>query len=550
MVNKKKSTRPVFVIGHKNPDTDSICSAISCAYLKNQLSDAPHYPRRAGEINRETQFVLDHFGVEVPELLTDVRPQIKDIDIRMTPGIDSHMSMRDAWEYMRDNTIDTLCITDKENSLLGLIAVKDIADAYLDLFDTSILGKAHTSYKNLLNTLEGKMLVGDPEGHIRQGRIHVGTSPETMINLIQPGDIVLVTNRYEAQMIAVDLGAACVIVCVDAEVPQRILDRAEATGTTIITTPYDTYAASRIVSMAAPVKHFMIKEKLLTFDLDLPVDDAMKVMASVRHRYFPILDNEGRYVGVISRRNLLGMHRKRLILVDHNEKSQAVDGFQEARIMEIIDHHRIGSMETGGTVFFRNEPVGCTATILYKMFRENNVEIPPHIAGLLMSAILSDTLKFRSPTCTAYDSRACQELAKIAGENINEYAEQMFAASDDLTGRTAKDLLFSDFKIFEFGGQSFGAGQGLFMSKGSCQTAEEMVSAYLPEALESKGLPLIIYMLTNMQEQGTTLLYAGKGADSLIAEAFGTEAKDGRAYVPGMVSRKKQLIPPLQQLLG
>ena len=216
----EKKPRPVFVIGHKNPDTDSICSAISYAWLKNQISDTEHLPKRAGNISRETQFVLDHFGVEAPELLTDVRPQIRDIDIRKAPGFDGHMSMREAWEYMRDNVLDTLCVTTENGSLEGLIAVKDIADAYLDLFDTAILGKAHTSYQNLLNTLEGKMLVGDPMGHIHKGRVHVGTSPETMISLISEGDIVLVTNRYEAQMIAIDLGASCMIVCVDSEVPE------------------------------------------------------------------------------------------------------------------------------------------------------------------------------------------------------------------------------------------------------------------------------------------------------------------------------------------
>ena len=517
----EKKPRPVFVIGHKNPDTDSICSAISYAWLKNQISDTEHLPKRAGNISRETQFVLDHFGVEAPELLTDVRPQIRDIDIRKAPGFDGHMSMREAWEYMRDNVLDTLCVTTENGSLEGLIAVKDIADAYLDLFDTAILGKAHTSYH-----------------------------PETMISLISEGDIVLVTNRYEAQMIAIDLGASCMIVCVDSEVPERILEKARQSNCTVITTPYDTFAASRIVSMAAPVKHFMKKDRLLTFDLDLPLEDAMKVMASVRHRYFPVLDEDGQYVGVISRRNLLGMHRKKLILVDHNEKSQAVDGFQEARILEIIDHHRVGSLETSGPVYFRNEPLGCTASILYKMYKENDVEIPRHIAGLLMSAILSDTLLFRSPTCTPFDSKACRELAEIAGEDVNEYAEKMFSASDDLTGRSADDLLFTDFKIFEFGDIRLGAAQGLFMSRSSCRQVEEMVSGCLKEARDKKGLDMFVYMLTNMRDQSTRLLYSGDNMDEVIGEAYHVEAKDGKADVAGMVSRKKQLIPPLQQLIG
>lgn len=541
--------RIVRVIGHKNPDTDSICSAISYAWLKNQISDQPHEPRRAGEISRETQFVLDHFGVALPKLSVDMSPTISYIDIRQEPGVDGEMSTRDAWQRMNERNIDTLCVTDKDNNLLGLITVRDIANANMDLFHTEVLAESRTSYRNLLSVLNGKLLTGDPDGAITTGQIHVGTSPEAMEELIHKGDLVMVTNRYEAQMCAIDYGAACLVVCVDAAVPQKLIERAADMGCTVIQTPYDTYAAARLVSMAVPVRHFMKTRDLLCFNVNTPVEEARKIMASVRHRYFPILDQNGKYCGVISRRNLLNMHRKRVILVDHNERSQAVDGLEEAEILEIIDHHRIGALETGGPVYFRNEPVGCTATILHAMFHEHEVEIPKDIAGLLLSAILSDTLMFHSPTCTLVDRAAAQELSGICGEDIEEYGKKMFEAGEDLTGRDADDILHTDYKEFNIGDKTISVGQGFFMSEKAYHEAGNMVAEYLPTALAHSGNAMIFYMLTSVLDQSTELLYVGKGADELVGNAFHQDAEGGRVMLKGVVSRKKQLIPPLREAL-
>ncbi len=546
---EKKKKRPIFIVGHKNPDTDSICSSISYAYLKNQISDELHVPCRAGEVSRETKFALKYFGAEKPKLLTDVSPQISDIDIRRQQGIDAETSMRAAYIRMRDEVIDTLCIIDEDNSLEGLITIKDIANANMDLFDTSVLAAANTSYRNILSTLEAKMVLGDPDDRITEGRIMIGSSPEVMDELVEEGDIVMVSNRYEVQVCAIDLGASCIIVCADSTVPRTILMRAKERNCKVIITHYDSYAAARLISMATPVRHFMTRDGLLTFGVKTAVDEARKVMSEKRHRYFPILDKNGKYCGVISRRNFLGMHRKKVILVDHNERSQAVDGLEDAEILEIIDHHRIGSLETGGPVYFRNVPVGCTATILTSMFDENAVEIPQNIAGLLLSAILSDTLLFRSPTCTPMDRMSAERLAKIAGVNVEEYAEKMFEAGDDLTGRDADNILFSDFKEFIFGKERLGVGQGLFMSRKSIEKAEEMVSAYLDSALDKTDLPMIFYMLTDMRTQSTTLLYAGKNTDEIVSKAYGVEAKDGKAILEGVVSRKKQMIPPLNGVL-
>ena len=544
-----RSQRVIRVIGHKNPDTDSICSAISYAWLKNQISDENYEPRRAGEISRETQFALEHFGVKVPKLSVDMSPTISYIDIRQESGVDGEMSTRDAWQRMNERNIDTLCVTDKDNNLLGLITVRDIANANMDLFHTEVLGEANTSYKNLLFVLNGKLLTGDENGSITGGEIHVGTSPEAMEELIHRGDVVMVSNRYEAQMCAIDYGAACLVVCVGASVPQKLIDRAAEAGCTVISTPYDTYAAARLVSMAVPVRHFMRTEGLLCFNVNTPVEEARKVMASVRHRYFPILDQEGKYCGVISRRNLLNMHRKRVILVDHNERSQALDGLEDAEILEVIDHHRIGTLETSSPVFFRNEPVGCTATIIHAMFHEKNVEIPKNIAGLLLSAILSDTLMFHSPTCTLVDKAAAKELAQICEEDIEEYGKKMFEAGEDMTGRDAEDVLHTDYKEFNIGDTMLAVGQGFFMSGKAYKEAGEMVEEYLPAALAGSGNSMIFYMLTSVLSESTELLYVGKDADDIVSRAFGVEASGGRVLLKNVVSRKKQLIPPLREAL-
>ncbi|MBQ9612703.1 MAG: putative manganese-dependent inorganic diphosphatase [Lachnospiraceae bacterium] len=538
--------RVIRVIGHKNPDTDSICSAISYAYLKNQISDRVYAPRRAGEINRETAFVLQHFGVEQPRLSVDMKAVIANIDIRQEPGVDGEMSLKAAWQHMMDQNIDTLCVIDDEDNLMGLISVKDIANANMNLFDITVLSESQTSYRNLLETLDGTMLLGDPDARITRGSIRIGTSPEAIEELVQEGDIVLVTNRYEAQICAIDWGADCIVVCANATVPQRLLDRAQQSGCSVIQTHHDTYAAARLMSMSVPIRHYMLAEDLATFNTGTPVDEVKKVMASMRHRYFPVLDKEGHYCGVVSRRNLLNMHPKKVILVDHNERSQAIDGLEEAEILEIIDHHRIGTLETSGPVYFRNEPVGCTATIVHAMFAENNVEIPKHIAGLLLSAILSDTLMFHSPTCTMLDKAAAKELAEIAGENIEEYATKMFEAGEDLTGRSAEDLLYTDFKEFAIGEHTISVGQGFFMSKKAYQEAEVLIRSILEGTQERSHNDMIFYMLTSIPDQSTLLLYAGKEADELVREAFHVETQNNSAQLPGIVSRKKQLIPPLR----
>ena len=542
--------RKVNVIGHLHPDTDSICSAIAYAHLKNQVEHTNIYePRRAGAINRETAFVLKHFGFNEPELITSVTPQVKDTEIQRQGGIDGEMSLFAAWNLMRETRVDTLCITDDEDGLQGLIAVKDIANANMDVFDVSVIGESSTSYANIIDTLNGEMVLGDPSARITGGSVRVGTTPEMMEDTVQPGDIVLVTNRYETQRFAVECGASCLVVCCSAHVSHQVLASAERSGCSIITTPYETYAAARLISMSIPVRSKMLSENILKVSVNTAIDDARKMMAKSRHRYFPVIDENSRYVGLISSPNLLAAKKKHVILVDHNERSQSVEGLEQAEIMEIIDHHRIGSIETSSPAYFRNMPVGCTCTIVHMMYRENGVEIPKDIAGLMLSAILSDTLAFRSPTCTQVDRAAAEDLARICGEDIPTYADAMFEAGADLTGRTAEEVFHQDFKVFSRGNVKFGVGQGSYMTENSRKAAEKLVGPYLREAAQAEELPLVFYLFTDVKSSSSEILWSGEGADDIVARAFDVEPEGDIALLPGVVSRKKQVIPALMATL-
>jgi len=539
--------RAIKVIGHRNPDTDSICSAIAYSRLKNILNpDQPCKPCRAGLLNRETEFVLDYFKAPLPQLYTDVSPHIRDVDIRPARGVDGETSLRRAWMTMRDQELDTLCIVDEEQDLKGVITVKDVATANMDGMDPHSLEIAKTSYQNLIDILDGTVLVGDVTGKTVEGRIIIGSgSAEQIEKSISPGDIVVVSNRSESQLAALEMEAGCIIVCASSKVSRTMQMLAEEKGCIVITTQNSTYVTGQMLSQAAPIRQYMTTGNLLTFTLHTPVEEATKVMASVRYRYFPVLDDDGKYIGVVSRRNMMNLHKKQLILVDHNEKSQAVDGIDQAEVLEIIDHHRIGTLETDSPVYFRNVPVGCTCTIVYQMYQENGVDIDPSTAGLMLSAILSDTLMFRSPTCTPVDERAARELAKLAGVDLEAYADEMFEHGGDVTGKTAEEIFSGDYKIFTSGEIRFGVGQGSYMTEKNRKAAQALVGPYLPEALSKQRLDYIFYMFTDVRNSSTELLMTGSGAEDLVQKAFDTEVVDGIAVLPGVVSRKKQMIPRL-----
>ena len=390
------------------------------------------------------------------------------MDIHQIDGVGPNVSLKDTWTKMKENNIKTLPIL-RDEELLGVISTGDIATSYMDVYDNMILSKARTQYRNIMNTLDGEMVTGNEHGYFTKGKVAIGaSSPELMQEFIEKDDLVILGNRVESQMCALDIDVSCMVVCQNAEVSEEVI-----------------------------------------------------------------------------RRRFLNVSKKKVILVDHNEKNQAVDGIEEAEIVEIIDHHRLGNIETMGPVFFRNQPVGCTATIVYQMYKENDVEITPTIAGLLCSAIISDTLLFRSPTCTSLDEKVAKKLGKIAGINLEEQAQAMFKAGSSLAGKTAEDICFQDFKQFTVNDMVFGVGQLNSMSKEELQEVKEMLTPYLPEVLEKNGVQMVFFMLTDILDESTELLCCGAKAKEYIIDAFDLKEDSEKMILKGVVSRKKQLIPTL-----
>lgn len=536
----------VIVIGHINPDTDSICSAISYAALKRKITGNKYRAMRAGQINPETSFVLDKFGVPAPTYLNDVRTQVKDIEFRKVKGVDGGISLKKAWATMRENGEVTLPIINQQNKLIGLITIGDIAKSYMDVYDSRIIATANTSYKNIIETLEGQMILGDPDSFYSEGKVLIAAAnPDIMEDYIEEGDLLILGNRYESQLSAIEMKAKCIIVCDGAKVSKSIIQMAQQNDCTILSTKFDTFTVARLMNQSMPICHFMSTKDLITFSTEDYIDDLRNVMAKKRHRYFPILDKEGKFAGMISRRNLLDARRKKIILVDHNEKSQAVDGIEEAEILEIIDHHRLGSMETISPVYFRNQPLGCTATIVYQMYLENKIEVDPPIAGLLCSAILSDTLVYRSPTCTELDRISAEELSKIANINVEEYAAEMFAAGSNLGSKSPEEIFYQDFKKFTAGDLTFGVGQINSMSQNELESIKEKLIPYMQKAIQDHSVGMLFFMLTDILENSTELLYQGNGAKELAINAFKLDSADDILYLKGIVSRKKQVIPAL-----
>lgn len=541
----KDRNRKVYVVGHKNPDTDSICSAIAYAALKTNVTGIPHEPRRAGQLNEETQYVLERFGVKVPRLLSDLREQIKDVELKEVDGLKSSVSIRTAWEKMQESNIHTLPVT-RDGKLEGVITIGDIAKTYMEVYDSTILSKARTQYRNIARAVDGEVLTGNEHSYLLKGKVVIAASSRILMSdFINKDDLVIMGDRKDAQQCAIDVDASCMVVCQNAPVSDKIIKQAEEKEIVIIRTPHDTFTAAQHINQSIPVKYFMTKENLVTFKMRDYVDDVKDVMARRRFRDFPIVDNKGKFLGLISRRRLLNVRKKQVILVDHNEKNQAVDGVEEAEVLEIIDHHRLSSIETMGPVFFRNQPVGCTATIVYQMYQEAGVEPDPVNAALLCSAIISDTLMFRSPTCTPLDENTARKLAGIAGVEVENLAQEMFNAGSNLKGKSAEEICFLDFKQFTVNDTVFGVGQVNSMSADELKEIRKIVQPHLEKARSSHGLNMIFFMLTNIITESSELLCCGPEAREKILSAYDLPEDAETIMLKGVVSRKKQLVPTL-----
>lgn len=540
----------IFVIGHKNPDTDSICSAIAYADIKNRTSQKVKYiPKRAGQINEETEYVLNRFGMLPPGYMSNIGTQVKDMDIRMSPDADKSMSLKNAWDLMMEKSIVSLPIRDREGQLEGLITIGDIAKTYMDTTDSYLLSRARTQYRRIAETIAGTVIEGNEHGYFTKGKVLVGTAnPEMLKAYIEEDDLIIMGDREEDHLQAIAQNVSCIIVGMGIEVTEKVIKLAHEKEIAIIMSPYDTFTIARLINQSIPVRYIMKTDNLVTFSTEDFTDDIQNEMIKHRHRAFPVINKKGKCIGTISRRNFLDMHKKKVALVDHNEKDQAVDNIDKAEIVEIIDHHKLGSLETISPISFRNQPVGCTATILYEMYGEQKLEISPNIAGLLCAAIISDTLMFRSPTCTLSDKMAAGALALIAGINIEQFAREMFKAGSNLKDKSPEEIFYQDYKKFIAEDEiSFGVGQISSMDSDELTEIKERLIPFMVSECGRHGVSRVFFMLTNIIEESTELLYYGEGSEEMASTAFHMEPTDGVFDLKGVVSRKKQLIPALME---
>ena len=540
----------IYILGHKNPDTDSICSAIAYADIRNRISKGERYiPRRAGQINEETEYVLKRFGFSQPGYMPNVGTQVRDMDIYATPHLEATMSLKRAWDMMKANGITTLPVVDERDRLEGLITVNDISQVFMDTEDSCLLANAKTQYRWIAETIRGTIRTGDENQYFTKGRVLVGTAnPDLLAEYLEEGDMVILGDREGDQLEALNQHVSCIVVGLNMEISDRVMTLAKKKGVVIISSGLDTFTIARLINQSIPVGYVMIREHVVTFSTEDFTDDIQDSMKSSRYHAFPVIDPKGRCLGTISRRNLINPRRKKIILVDHNEKEQAADNAESADILEIIDHHKLGSLETMTPISFRNQPVGCTGTIMYQIYQEQRLDIPPNIAGLLCSAIISDTLMFRSPTCTVQDKMAAGALALIAGVEIPQLAKEMFHAGSNLSRKTPDQIFYQDYKKFTTEGDLvFGVGQISSMDEDDLRMIREKLIPILKTESEKQQVPKIYFMLTNILEESTELLYYGPDSEQLISVAFSTRPENGVFLLPGVVSRKKQLIPAMMK---
>ena len=561
-------SKEIYIFGHKSPDTDSICSAISLAYLRNKMveenredefkhwgkvdSEATYVAKAAGEPNSETAYVLKRFGVDAPEVLLDIRKQVKDINFRYVSPVSEEISLKEAWTKMNDEKAYTVPIIEEGEVMKGIITIGDIAREYMNVEDSVTVGIAKTSYRNIIEVLEGEMIVGDETGVVDGGKIRIAAANPLLVErYAEPGDVVVLSDDDENQKLLINKGVRCVIICNDVDIRPEVLELAEEKGVAIIKTAHDSYTCARLMNQSIPARHFMRSaEEVCVFKYDEFIDDIREVIAEKRHRNFPVVDNDGNYKGMLDKSSLIDMSSKKVILVDHNEMNQAVFGLFDAEVVEVVDHHKLGTVETMQPISLINKPVGSTATIIYQLFVEAGIEIPYDIAGLLCSAILSDTMLFKSPTCTEADGDAARAMAKQHDIDLANLWEEMLRASLDLDSKTEKEIFYQDYKHFAAEGFTFGAGQVLAANEADVQLVKDRMVPYLETALAGEGIDLVCLMITNVTDESTDLIFTGSNAKAFIESAFGKKTDGHCVHLEGVVSRKKQLIPPMMAVLN
>lgn len=532
----------VYVTGHKNPDTDSICSAIAYAELKTKMgTGATAY--RLGELNRETAFVLDYFDVPSPSLLYNVKTQVSDLDMDVVNSVSPSISIKSAWKIMKRNNVKTLPVVDDNARLLGVVTLSDITNKYMDALDNNTIATSKTTLGNIVETINARLVCGSQQDFATSGKILiVAMNAEEMQPYIEKGDIVITGSRTDTQLKAIELGANCIIVTCGAKVDSTVIKEAEAKKCILMATQADTFTTARLINQSVPIGYIMTTQNLVKFEIDDYIEDIKDKMLKTRYRSYPVVDRNNVIKGLISRYHLISYRNKKVILVDHNEKSQTVNGIEEAEILEIIDHHRLGDVQTSKPIWFKNEPLGSTATIVANAYFESGIRPSRSIAGILCSAIISDTIKFKSPTCTYTDRSTAEKLAEMAGINIDDFALSMFKAGSTLHGKTPREIVCQDFKEFTFGKYKVGIAQVYTIDSEGLNEIRTELMEYMENFCASSGYSLVMLLVTDILEQGSEVLYTGE-AKELVAKAFNVELEDNSIYLEGVVSRKKQVIP-------
>lgn len=538
-----KSTKPIYIIGHRNPDTDSICSAIGYAHLKRALGEHV-LPARAGKINAETKYVLERFGAETPLLITDLYPRVKDVALDCDTVVHESDSLRRLGEIMRTNQTKSVPVVDDKKNLIGIVTVSDLAKRYFNELSMQNLAEAGVPLHAIVEVIDGEVIARGDLGMKITGNVRIAAgSSKTIAKVIKQGDVVMIGDRVDEAMLAcISQGIVCLVVTGSGRVPAEVVEAAEEKKVLVVTSPYDTYTCARLVNQCIPVSMIMQKSIATFKPMDM-LSDIKETMETTNYRNYPVVENN-RLVGVVSRDQLVVPERERVILVDHNERSQAVEGIEEAKIIEIIDHHRLGGIQTSEPIFTRQEPVGCTATIVATLHWHRSIDIPSDIAGLLLSAIISDTVLFKSPTCTPVDVETATKLAEIAGVDMHEYGAEMLKAGSGIGDMSPMEIAKNDLKEFQIGQYRMIVSQLTVMDTEEVVSLKDDLLSCMDSICKNEGYDMSLLMITNIIEEGTHLLFTGK-PKTIIGEAFKKDAEDQMIYLPGVMSRKKQVIPPL-----
>ncbi|MBE5809452.1 MAG: putative manganese-dependent inorganic diphosphatase [Clostridiales bacterium] len=537
---------PIYVCGHRNPDTDSIVSAMAYAALNNALGDHDYVPARLGQLNDESTFLLERFGFEPPLLLTTVRTQVRDIEYDIPPTIGRQVPVSHAWQILREHkSLPAVPVTCEDGSLYGMITAGSVAESDME----SIVNPSvhDVPVFNLLSALEGHIVNSEEDafdlisGEVVIALPHAGDPLRGM----KEGAIVLCGESEDVIDAALARGASCIIICQGAAPAQYLGLHSK---TCIMVTPCDAYRAARMIYQAIPVSRIAQTEDLVCFHLNDFIDDVRETVLQSRYRSYPIIDHRGHVAGTLSRYHLLRPKRKRVVLVDHNEKSQSIPGLDQAEIIAIIDHHRLADVQTGHPVFMRNEPVGSTTTIVATMFQERGLQPSEKLAGLMAAAILSDTVLFKSPTCTQRDKRMAERLARIAGIDLERLGREMFSAASS-ADKPAETLLNTDFKEFHIAGHALGISQITCLETDALLTRMDELLPAMNKLRQLRGYDMMLLMVTDVLRCGTELIFLGD--EEIIEQAFGTGKIAGQhVFLPGVVSRKKQIVPALAVLWG